>query len=160
MATTGPRRRRSDAAAPRPLPFGPSPGAIGPADPDAASRSVAHALEAVRRHRRPVTLVALALPAARGERELERAASLVRRTVRDTDGLWRDGAASLILILTDVDGPGSEPALARLRMRLRSEGLGDLLMGRAAPPPGIGADELMALARADCRPISRSRPPA
>jgi hypothetical protein len=33
-------------------------------------------------------------------------------------------------------------------------------MGRAAPPPGIGADELMALARADCRPISRSRPGA
>jgi hypothetical protein len=27
-------------------------------------------------------------------------------------------------------------------------------MGRAAPPPGIGAEELLQLARADRRPIS------
>ena len=55
--------------------------------------------------------------------------------MRDTDGLWPDGPGGLMLVLVDADGPNSEPALARLRMRLRSEGLAR----RADGPRGAGA---------------------
>jgi len=155
MATAGPRRRSSDARRPRPQPFGPTPGAIGPADPDGVMRSIQFALEVARRHRRPMTLVAITAPEPCTEAELGRLASLVRRTVRDTDGLWRDGVDSLVLLLTDADGPNSEPALARLRMRLRGEGLSGASMGRAAPAPGIAAPDLLALAHDDLAPIVR-----
>ena len=133
MATAGPRRRSSDVRRPRPLPFGPAPGGIGPADPDGVMRSIEYALEAAQRHRRPMTLVAITAPVPCTDDELARLAGIVRRTVRDTDGLWRDGEDSLVLLLTDADGPNSEPALARLRMRLRSEGLSGVSMGRASP---------------------------
>jgi hypothetical protein len=119
-------------------------------------RSLEFALETARRHRRPMTLVTITGPLPCSEEELARLAGLVRRTVRDTDGLWRDGEDSLVLLLTDADGPNSEPALARLRMRLRGEGLSGACMGRAAPAPGIRADALLALARDDLTPISRN----
>ena len=154
MAMTGPGRRRGDARAPAPRPFGPTLGGPGDADPDGVRRSLDQALEAVRRMRRALTLVALELPGGTAA-ELTRFAGIVRRTVRDSDGLWSDGREGLILVLVDTDGPNSEPALARLRMRLRSEGLGAALMGRAAPAPGITADDLLALARADRQPIVR-----
>ena len=157
MATAGPRRRSSDVRRPRPLPFGPAPGGIGPADPDGVMRSIEYALEAAQRHRRPMTLVAITAPVPCTDDELARLAGIVRRTVRDTDGLWRDGDESLVLLLTDADGPNSEPALARLRMRLRSEGLSGVSMGRAAPAPGIGAPDLLGLARDDLRPIAGRR---
>lgn len=108
--------------------------------------------------RRPLTLVALALPPPPDDAALTELATLVRHTVRETDGLWRDGESSLVLILTDADGPNSEPALARLRLRLRGRRRGDVMMGRAAPPPGIGARELLMLARANCRPIAPGGP--
>jgi hypothetical protein len=100
-----------------------------------------------------VVLVSLELAASHGERDLTRVATLVRRTVRDTDALWRDGRRNLLLLLADIDGPGSEPALARIRLRLRDEGLGKALMGRAAPAPGVPPEELLILAREDARPI-------
>jgi hypothetical protein len=118
-------------------------------------RSIGFALETARRHRRPMTLVAITAPEPSTEDELGRLAALVRRTVRDTDGLWRDGEDSLVLLLTDADGPNSEPALARLRMRLRGEGLSGASMGRAAPAPGIAATDLLALAHEDLQPITR-----
>jgi hypothetical protein len=120
-------------------------------------RSLEFALETARRHRRPMTLVTITGPIPHSEEELARLAGLVRRTVRDTDGLWRDGEDSLVLLLTDADGPNSEPALARLRMRLRGEGLSGASMGRAAPAPGIRADVLLALARDDLTPLSGHR---
>jgi hypothetical protein len=103
--------------------------------------------------RRSVVLVSLELTASRGEGDLERLATLLRRTVRDTDAIWRDSRRSLLLLLADIDGPGSEPALARIRLRLRGEGLGAALMGRAAPAPGVAPEELLILAREDARPI-------
>ena len=154
MAILGPGRRRGDARDPAPRPFGPTLAAPGPADPDGVRRSLEQALDTVRRLRRPLTLIALQLPAATPERAA-RFTSIVRHTVRDTDGLWPDGEGGVILILVDVDGPNSEPALARLRMRLRSEGMGAALLGRAAPAPGISAADLLALARSDRQPISR-----
>ena len=151
---TNPQRRRSDARRPQARPFGPTPGGLGPPDPAAVMRSLEQAVGSARRMRRPVTLVALEVPAPVDEVELARVADLVRRTVRDTDGLWRDGLGGLALVLMDADGPNCEPVLARLRLRLRSDGLGSVLMGRAAAAPGIGAADLLGLAHEDRRTIS------
>ncbi len=159
MAIAGPRRRSSDARTTQGPAFGPTPGGIGPPDPDGVARSLALALETARRSRRPLTLVAMDAPEGSDEAVLSRVAELVRSTVRDTDGLWRDGPGSLVLVLTDVDGPNCEPALARLRLRLRREGFGTTLMGRASPAPGIGADDLLELARGDRRIVSRPHRP-
>lgn len=151
MAIAHPRRRRADARPPRPAPFAPTPGALGPPDPEAVRRSVAAALEAAHRMRRPLTLVVLELddPA-----QLALAARLVRSTLRESDGVWRRDESSLALLLADADGPSAEPALARVRLRLRREGLaGAASMGRAAAAPGIAAEDLLALARADRRPL-------
>jgi hypothetical protein len=155
MALAGPRRRVSDARPTPPPPVAPTPGAVGAPDPDGVMRSLELALEASRRTRRPLTLVAMAVPERAGAGALARVAELVRSTVRDTDGLWRDGAGSLCLVLVDVDGPGCEPALARLRLRLRREGFGETLMGRASPAPGLSAADLIELARGDRRPVAR-----
>jgi GGDEF domain-containing protein len=160
MAIAGPRRRRSDARATAPPAFGPTPCGIGPPDPTGVARSVALALEAARRHRRPLTVVVVDVPEPSDVDALARVAALVRTTVRDTDGLWRDGPGSLVLVLVDADGPNSEPALARLRLRLRREGFGAVRMGRASPAPGIGADDLLELARGDRRPVARPQRPA
>ena len=151
MAIAHPRRRRADARPPRPAPFAPTTGALGPPDPEAVRRSVAAALEAARRMRRPLTLVLLEMddPA-----RLARVARLVRSTLRATDGVWRRDESSLALLLADADGPSAEPALARVRLRLRREGLaGAASMGRAAAAPGIAAEDLLELARADRRPL-------
>ena len=156
-ATPRPARRRNDVRKPKPkpLPIAPTPGVVGVPDPGGVRGSLSGALEAARGMRRSVVLVSLALAASQGEAELARLATLVRRTVRETDALWRDGQRSLLLLLADVNGPGSEPALARIRLRLRSEGLGTALMGRASPAPGIAAEELLLLAREDARPVAR-----
>ncbi len=155
MASSGPRRRRTDARRERPPAFEPPSDGLAPADPQALLRSLGGALASARRQRRPMTLVSLSVTGGDGAR-LERVAALTRRTVRDTDAIWRDGEAGLALLLADADGPRSEPALARLRLRLRSIGMGAVMMGRAAPPPGISAEELLLLARADRRPIGEA----
>ncbi|HSJ74030.1 MAG TPA: hypothetical protein VK904_06910 [Miltoncostaeaceae bacterium] len=152
MAVSGPRRRRTDAGRDRPPAFEPSPDGLGPADPDALLRSLGGALESARRQRRAMTLVCLSVEPG-DPTALERVAALTRRTVRETDAIWRDGERGIVLLLADADGPRSEPALARLRLRLRGRGMPEVMMGRAAPPPGIGAEELLLLARADRRPI-------
>jgi hypothetical protein len=77
--------------------------------------------------------------------------------VRETDGLWRTGPTTLMLLLADADGPSAEPALARLRMRLRGQTQIAVEMGRAAAPPGVEPDVLAELARTDLRPL-RPRP--
>ena len=153
MEAPGPGRRRKDDLRPKPLPLAPPPGAAGSSAPGGVRGSLRYALDTARRMRRSVVLVSLELGAPHGEGDLARLATLVRRTVRDTDALWRDGRRSLLLLLADIDGPGSEPALARIRLRLRDEGLGKALMGRAAPAPGVAAEELLILAREDARPI-------
>ena len=160
MAIAGPRRRSSDQRATTTPALGPVPGGIGPPDPEGVTRSLTLALETSRRLRRPLTLVAMGVPEAAEPDMLPRVADLVRSTVRDTDGLWRDGPASLALVLADVDGPNCEPALARLRMRLRREGFGEALMGRASPAPGVSAPMLLELARGDLRPVARPHHPA
>jgi hypothetical protein len=152
MAVSGPRRRRTDGASRRQPPFGPTPAALGPPDPEGLLSSLEAALRTARSQRRPMTLVCLGVPEDGGP-VLERVAALTRNTVRDTDAIWRDGERGLALLLADADGPTSEPALARLRLRLRGRGMGTVTMGRAAPPPGVGPEELLSLARADRRAI-------
>ncbi len=159
MSIAGPRRRSSDARVTAAPAFGPTPGGIGPPDPAGVARSIALALEASRRHRRPLTVVVMDVPEPSDADALAQVAALVRTTVRDTDGLWCDGPGSLVLVLVDVDGPNSEPALARLRLRLRREGFGAARMGRASPAPGVGADDLLQLARGDRRPVARPQRP-
>jgi hypothetical protein len=152
VAVSGPRRRRTDGGRERPPAFEREPDGPGPADPEELLRALGAALDSARRQRRPVTLVWLGVARSEGG-ALERLADLTRRTVRDTDAIWLDGGSGLALLLADADGPRSEPALARLRLRLRGRGMAGVTMGRAAPPPGIGAEELLLLARADRRPI-------
>lgn len=156
MAVAPPRRRRSDARRPQPAPFAPTPGDVGPPDPLAVQRSIEGALDSARRLRRPLTLVALHVPGAgpTAERLLLRTADLARRTVRETDGVWRDGTLTLLILLADADGPTAEPALARIRLRLRREGVRGVAMGRATPAPGISAADLVSLAHANCRSVS------
>ncbi|MGD9572208.1 MAG: hypothetical protein AB7V62_10005 [Thermoleophilia bacterium] len=124
------------------------------------ARSIGLALETARRSRRPLTLVAMEVPEGTDAEGLLRFAGIVRSTVRDTDGLWREGEGSLVLLLADVDGPNCEPALARLRLRLRREGFGSALMGRASPAPGLPASMLLELARGDQRVVARPQRPA
>ena len=156
MAVAPPRRRQSDGRPPLPVAIAPTPAPLGPADARAVQTSIEAALEVSRRLRRPVTLVALHVlaqgPAA--EKLLLRMADLVRRTVRESDGVWRDGATTIVVLLADADGPKAEPALARIRLRLKSEGVRGIGMGRATPAPGIGAEALLGLAHGDTRPIS------
>ena len=156
MAVAPPRRRQSDGRPPLPVAIAPTPAPIGPPDAHAVQSSIEAALEVSRRLRRPVTLVALHVlaqgPAA--EKLLLRMTDIVRRTVRESDGVWRDGATTIVVLLADADGPKAEPALARIRLRLKSEGVRGIGMGRATPAPGIGAEALIGLAHGDTRQIS------
>lgn len=158
MAAAEPHRRRGDSRRPLSQPFAPTPGVLGRPDPEGVTRSLELAVETARRARRSITLVSLEVPPPLDDVALASVSTSARHTVRDTDGLWRDGPTSLLLVLADADGPNSEPALARLRLRLRSEGFGAVLMGRAAAAPGISAADLLALARADRRVISYGSP--
>lgn len=156
MAVSEPRRRQADQRPPRPVPFGPTPGSWGPPDHEGFMRSLANALDTAGRARRPLTLVALDVsPGGAGDVEAAVAgvANLVRSMVRRSDGLWRDGSATLTLLLADVDGPNAEPVLARIRMRLRRVVPAQVRMGRAATTPGITAAALLELAQTDRRPI-------
>jgi|GEM_PF-5656542 len=142
-----PRRRVADARPPRPALIAPTPGTAPAAAAEELIRSIGLALEQARRSRRHVTLVALSsgIP---GDGAVESLAELVRNTVRSGDGLWRDGDTGLALLLADVDGLGVEPVLARMRLRLRAV-TPRVRMGRAAAAPGIGAADLLELARGD-----------
>jgi hypothetical protein len=156
MAVAPPRRRHSDGRPPLPVAIAPTPAPLGPADAQAVQHSIEAALEVSRRLRRPVTLVALQViaqgPAA--EKLLVRMADIVKRTVRESDGVWRDGTTTIVVLLADADGPKAEPALARIRLRLKAEGVRGIGMGRATPAPGIGAEALLGLAHGDTRQIS------
>lgn len=156
MATSIERRRASDAR-PQHLIFGPTPGAFGAPDPEGFARSLEYALQSARKGRRPLTLMIIEVASRSGadvEAAVIEAAGLVRRTVRDNDGVWRQGDTSLAVLLTDCDGPSAEPALARVRLRLRNQVKADITMGRAAAQPMATAADLMDLARGDLRSIS------
>jgi hypothetical protein len=146
------RRRQADARPPLPAPFAPTPPVVGAPDPEAFLRSVGHALDAARAARRPLTLVAMEVQPVAGvdaEAVLARVSEIVRRTVRASDGLWRDGAQTLGLLLADADGPRAEPALARIRLRLKGEREATVRMGRAVAAPGVDAATLLEIASAD-----------
>lgn len=148
------RRRRNDHRPPAPQILAPTPALAGPADPPAVLRSIADALVAARRTRRPVTLVVLEMgPDGDADAGAARVMAEVRRLVRRTDGVWRFGDRALAILLLDADGPEAEPALARMRLRLRDERALHLSMGRAAAAPGIDAISLMELARSDMRSL-------
>lgn len=143
-----PRRRSADLRPPRPAIVAPAPADRVPGGaPDEVLRSIDLALDQARRGRRHVTLISMR--AASPGDGIEDLADLVRRTVRSGDGVWRDGTGGLALLLADIDGPGVEPVLARMRLRLRGLPVGRVVMGRAAAAPGIGAADLLELARSN-----------
>ena len=149
---SSPSRRRTDLRPAHAL-FGPTPGALSPVDRAAFLRSLELALESARRERRSLTLVVVDLGPNAGDAVLARSARLVRNTIRESDGVWRTGARSLAVLLQDADGPTAEPAVARLRLRLKADGAAAGRVGRATAAPGIAPEELMGLAEADCRPL-------
>jgi hypothetical protein len=145
-----PRRRRADAQPPRPPLIAPTPPAAAAPDTGEVVQSITLALEAAKRTRRHMTLLTVALvpggrdPAA----DLDELIAVVRRTIRAGDGVWRDGASGLAILLADVDAATSEPVLARMRLRMKG-GPGRVRMGRATAAPGIAAADLLELAHFD-----------
>jgi hypothetical protein len=77
--------------------------------------------------------------------------AIVRRTIRDSDGVWRTAPEHLWIILADAGGPSAEPALARLREALREQDIAGVRIGRAAAMPGTDARQLQLIAAFDLR---------
>ncbi len=151
-----PRRRKADARPAKPALIAPTPGP-GQVVPHEVRRSIELALERARRGRRHVTLVSLGMPQEAEHEAFVAVATAVRRTIRGGDGLWRDGHRSLAILLADVDAPSVEPALTRLRAALEPFAGQGLDVGRASPPPGLPASELLELARAGRVPLRDDR---
>jgi hypothetical protein len=148
MATQGPLRRKTDLR-PKSALFGPTPGAVEPVDRESFLKSLDHALEASRRGRRFVTLVVVDLQPDAPEAEVGRMITAVRHMIRETDAMWRTATRSLTILLADADGPSAEPAVARLRLRMRAETKVPLMVGRATAAPGIDPRTLIDIAKAD-----------
>lgn len=141
------RRRRSDTRPERalvpPAPFPPE------ADPAGARSAVAEALEAARRWRRPLALAVIEvdLPPDPGRRDAPLLAALALASLREGDAVWLEGAERLLVLLADADLAGVGPPVARVRGELERAGFAAVRVGSAVAAPGIGADELIALAR-------------
>lgn len=148
MAMQGPLRRKTDLR-PKAALFGPTPGVVEPVDRESFLKSLDHALEASRRGRRFVTLVVVDLQPDASDADVARLLLATRHMIRETDAMWRTSARSLTILLADADGPSAEPAVARLRLRLRAEAKVPLLIGRATAAPGIDTRTLIDLAKAD-----------
>ncbi|MFN8110471.1 MAG: hypothetical protein U0Y82_11600 [Thermoleophilia bacterium] len=149
--TDAPRRRDADDR-PRPALIAPTPaGPLGVPDAAGVLRSIEVALAAARKGRRHLTLVNIQVNGEAADREvvLHQVAGMVRNMVRASDGIWRDSPSSIAVLLADVDGPTVEPVVARIRLRLKDGLPGRTRMGRAAAPPGVGAADLLELARGD-----------
>lgn len=148
VGTPSPGRRRDDERPPRPALIAPTPTGAA-ALPDEVRRSIDAALDRARRGRRHVTLVSVAVPAEAPAPTFERVVAVLRRTIRQGDGLWCKSANSLVILLADVDGPSSQRVLTRLSTELAAFQNVGVAMGRASAPPGIGARDLLELAIAD-----------
>ncbi len=147
-----PHRRRADDRPQKPALIAPTP-APGEHVPDEVCRSIDLALERARAGRRAVTLMSVSLPDSCDEAVFERLCDALRAAIRSGDGLWREGPRSLVALLADLDGPGAPPAFARFEGVLRSFGDQSVEIGRASAPPGIGALDLLDLARVERRPL-------
>ena len=157
MATQGPLRRKTDLR-PRSALFGPTPGAIEPVDRESFLKSLDHALDASRRGRRFVTLIVVDLLPEATEQMVSTLVGAVRRMIRETDAMWRTGARSVCILLADADGPSAEPAVARIRLRLRSDAGQTVYVGRATAAPGVDPRTLIDLAKADRRELNPDPP--
>lgn len=157
MATQGPLRRKTDLR-PRSALFGPTPGAIEPVDRESFLKSLDHALDASRRGRRFVTLIVVDVQDPVTEAVIAKLSAIVRHMIRETDAMWRTSVRSLTVLLADADGPSAEPAVARLRLRLRAESPSALAIGRATAAPGIDPMELIDLAKSDRRTMEPLKP--
>lgn len=148
-----PHRRQADGRPQRPALIAPTPG-LDAAVPAEVRRSIDVALERARAGRRHVTLVAAALPADVDGGVYDHLAAALRRAIRSGDGLWSDGPRSMVALLADLSGPGAQPVLERLERVVQAFAGDGVELGRASAPPGIGALDLLDLARADRRPVA------
>lgn len=146
-------RRRGDGRPMRPALIAPTTSPLGPV-PDEVRRSIDVALERARAARRHVTLVAVALPEESPETAFRAVCDALRKAIRSGDGLWCDGQRSLVTLLADVDGPGAMAVLDRLEGVLAAFCSLGLRVGRASAPPGIGALDLLDLARVESRQLT------
>lgn len=118
---------------------------------DALGEVLASAVDA----RRALTLV---MAEARGVGQSAAAAKLcdvLRPMVRETDVLWRTGFDSVAMVLVDADGPSGEHAVSRIRAAVANTTRLGLALGRATAAPGIGASDLIDLARANLLGLRR-----
>jgi GGDEF domain-containing protein len=126
---------------------------VEPVDREAFLKSLDHALDASRRGRRFVTLIVIDMTDPVTEAAVSQLAAIVRHMIRETDAMWRTGIRSLTVLLADADGPSAEPAVARLRLRLRADAPTALSVGRATAAPGVDPTTLIDLAKSDRRPV-------
>ena len=80
--------------------------------------------------------------------------TIIRETIRDSDGVWRTEPEHLWVILADAGGPSAEPALARLRESMRGQETVKVRIGRAAAMPGTDAQQLQLIAAFDLREVT------
>ena len=142
--------RRRDRAPLLPVPPSES---IPPVDARGFGASIALALTAARRSRRPVSLVLVDLEV---DAPVAQIVTALRTTIRETDGVWRPGPERLAVLLADAGGPESEPAFARLTAALAAIET-PIRIGHAAAAPGIDAQSLLAIAEGDIRALETER---
>ena len=126
---------------------------IPPVDARGFGASIALALTAARRSRRPVSLVLVDLEV---DAPVAQIVTALRTTIRETDGVWRPGPERLAVLLADAGGPESEPAFARLTAALAAIET-PIRIGHAAAAPGIDAQSLLAIAEGDIRALETER---
>ena len=111
------------------------------------------ALERSRQSRRALSLVLVEVSPA-DDGAVAGVLTIIRETIRDSDGVWRTEPEHLWVILADAGGPSAEPALARLRESMRGQETVKVRIGRAAAMPGTDAQQLQLIAAFDLREVT------
>lgn len=147
MSTDEPRaRRRSDVRAARsPLIPDPPDGPLPPVDAAGFMRVLELAIGTARTLRRHLSLVAVELVPVTNAAIAEVTRAL-RRTIRDTDGIWRATDDRLVVLLADAGGPLGAPAFSRIVEVLGDVRRAELRVGWSSLGPGMSANWLLSLA--------------
>lgn len=145
MATNGPLRRRIDERPAAAAVTVPTPEAE-PVNGVTLNELLDAVLDSAHEARRSVTFV---IVEARGFGNGADLGEVIRPIVREDDVLWRTGSRSLAMVLVDADGPSGDSAVSRIRDRVRATTRLGVAMGRATAAPGIAANDLVNLARAN-----------
>lgn len=145
MAKNGPLRRRIDERPEVADVTIPTP-AAEPVPAPALRDMLTTLLDSAHEARRSITFV---VAEARGIGHGTDISEVVRPIIRGSDVVWRTGPREIAVVLVDADGPSAESAVARLRDRLGTTTRLGVALGRATAAPGIAANDLIALAKAN-----------